>query len=316
MRTVFFERYVDLARHGANSWLRFFLAFVTLAVLYVLAGAVFFVAIAPSEVWRTPEAFDAALATPLGLAATLLSVGWMWISLWIVLRLFHRRRLATVVGHDGWAGRRDLICGLLVGLFIPLAAGFATLPIGPIPVRAEIALESWLLFSLPFAAIILIQASAEEAVFRGYFPQILASRGLASWIWFGLPTLLFAVIHWRHDLPLWKNASIVASIAIFAIAMMILVIRTGRIAAASGAHWGNNMVALQFVGIDDDWGPVALFHLPPLTDPAWTPTAVGVMVVATIPVSILQLALLLHPRSPVSVVRPETPLLANSPSSV
>jgi membrane protease YdiL (CAAX protease family) len=304
MRTDRFDAYVRLAANGANTWPRIS-ATVALLVLVAVIGTLGLLAalafLGPDD-WRTPEGFDAALASPLGLAVSLAAIALLWLGLLAGVRLLHRRPLASVIGRDGWSGRRDLAAGLVAGLAVALVASVLTIPIGPTPVRSDIALGTWVVLCLPLAALVLLQASAEEAVFRGYLPQVLAARGFGPLVWFLVPTLLFAAMHWYGDVPLWKSLSIVVMIAAFAAGMMVVVVRTGSIAAACGVHWGNNLVALQFIALDDELGPAALYHLPPLADPAWNPATLGLAVLAAAAAAAFQVLLLLHPRSPLRVV--------------
>ncbi len=303
MRTEYFDAYVRLADNGANTWPRIIGTLVLAGMVAVAGSAALLAALwmAASAGWLGAGDLEAAMATPYGVVVSLLAIAVLWLGLPVGLRLLHRRSIASVIGHDGWAGRRDLVAGLIVGAAVPVVAALLTIPLGPVPERSGLGLGTWLLLFLPIAALILAQASAEEALFRGYLPQVLAARGHGALVWFALPTLLFSAMHWYDGVPLWKNLAVIAAIGIFAVGMMILVVRTGRLAAACGLHWGNNIVAVQLVSLDDGLGGTALYHLPPLADPAWTVVTLGAVVALAIPTTALQLALLLHPRSPLRV---------------
>jgi uncharacterized protein len=302
MRTDWFRAYVSLADNGFNTWPRIAATLVLVVVVTILATAGLIAAlVALTGGWFGIDDLADSLATPFGGAVTLLAGAALWLGLAAGLRLLHRRPLASIIGHDGWEGRRDLFAGVIVGIAVPLAAGLLTIPIGPVPERSGVAAGTWLLLLLPIAALILVQSAAEEAFFRGYLPQVLAAKRAGPLVWFVVPTLLFATLHWYDSVPLWKNLAVIVSIAVFAVGMMILVIRTGRIAAACGVHWGNNIVALQFVTLDEGFAGLALYQLPPLSDPAWTAITLGAQVVITVPVTALQVALLLHPRSPLRI---------------
>ena len=301
MRTDEFRAFVSLADNGANTWPRIAATIALAVALTMLAIAGLVAALWIVEGDLLLEYPAAALATPFGAAVTLLAAAALWPALAAGVRLLHRRPLATIVGHDGWKGRKDLLVGLAVGIAVPLAVGLLAIPIGPVPERSAVAAGTWILLFLPFTALVLAQSSAEEALFRGYLPQVLAAKRAGPLVWFVAPTLLFATLHWYDDVPLWKNLVVVASIGVFALGMMVVVLKTGRIAAPSGGDWGNNVVALQLVTLDEGFAAVALYQLPPLSDPAWTPFTLGIQAVFTIPVTAIQVALLLHPRSPLRV---------------
>lgn len=305
MITDRFTAFVRLGRNGAGTWPRIagtVVLLVALSALATLATIAAIVIVWPEES-EPPGGVSRLIDTPPGLALTLLSIAVLWPGLWLGLRWFHRRPLATVLGYDGRLPGLDLADGLLVGFAVPVLLGLLTLPFGPVPVRSGVGLGTWLLMLLPIAGLVLLQASAEEAVFRGYLPQVLAARGHGAAVWFLAPALLFSALHWYSDIPAWKNLSVVATIAVFAAGQMFVVMRTGRIAAACGLHWGNNIVALQIVSLDDGLGAAALYHLPPLSDPAWDATAIAAAVAVSFPMTALQVGLLLHPRSPLRIGR-------------
>lgn len=305
MITNRFTAFVRLGRNGANTWPRIAGTVALLIAVFVLATLAVIAAIViiwPEET-EPPGSVSRLIDTPPGLALTLLSIAVLWPALWAGLRWFHRRSLVTVFGYDGRLRGLDLLDGLVVGLAVPILFGLLTLPLGPVPIRSGIGPGAWLLIVLPIAGLVLLQASAEEAVFRGYLPQVLAARGHGAVVWFLVPTLLFSALHWYPDIPVWKNLSVCATVAVFAAGLMIVVVRTGRIAAACGVHWGNNIVALQIVSLDDGLGAAALYHLPPLSDPAWDATAMATAVAASFPMAALQVGLLLHPRSPLRIGR-------------
>lgn len=127
----------------------------------------------------------------------------------------------------------------------------------------------WLMF-LPLAAgLILVQTGAEELFFRGYLQQTLAARWQARWVWMGLPSAGFALLHYapQADLP---PALIVLWAGIFGLLAADLTARTGSLGAAMGLHLGNNMAALLLVGDPGMLGGLALYLAPAGGTGAWT----------------------------------------------
>lgn len=99
---------------------------------------------------------------------------------------------------------------------------------------------------------VLLQTLAEELVFRAYLIQRLAVRTTWRLIWFGLPAISFAALH--YDPSRLGEGAVAGPIAAFAFALVAtdLTLRSGGLGMAWGLHFANNIAAIAFVST----GPV------------------------------------------------------------
>ena len=103
------------------------------------------------------------------------------------------------------------------------------------------------------------------------------------------------------------TASVLASIAAFALLLTLLVYVTGNLGAAFGAHLGNNLTGFLLISHQQSYNSFALFTAKPLESPDLTSTRRGPSSPRSAwPARVLTILLLLHPRSPLKV-EPEWP---------
>lgn len=93
-------------------------------------------------------------------------------------------------------------------------------------------------------ALVPLQATAEELVFRGMLPQVFGAWGAKPWLAYALPVPFFLVL---HEYNFFGSVDIV----VFAIATSILVHKTHGLEAAIVLHTVHNLFAfgLVFVGL-------------------------------------------------------------------
>ncbi len=183
IRTIQFDRYVALAdggRSGLPSLLAGALAVLLLWFLGPLPVLVGFSAVGRlvrgEDLFRMSALFDIDLGSRFALFPMLGAVAILWPVMALVLRLVHRRGLRTIFG---WTRRiaigdfaRAFVAACLVAvLFVGL------LPLYQVPVaRTALPVTIWLVWAIPVLVMVLLQATAEELLFRGYLPQTLANR--------------------------------------------------------------------------------------------------------------------------------------------
>ncbi|WP_186416837.1 CPBP family intramembrane glutamic endopeptidase [Bosea sp. CS1GBMeth4] len=311
MRESRFATYVDLARNGKNAPWRIILAVAIIALVWAAASIASLVAgvaviLARGGEWpfgldEVLEAFDyrALLADPVGIAAFLLSVASLWAGVWLVIRLVHKRRIRDLLGVERRLYWPDFTRSTIVTLAVGIATAPLALLIDPTVTRGSLSLSDWLA-AMPFLLVALfLQTSAEEIAFRGYLQQTLAARFATPLAWLLMPATLFTLLHWQGGASTAMNLAGLFIILGFSLSMSWLLIATGNLAAAMGAHFGNNIGALMIMSYYPELGAAALFTGRSVSDPGWTSgQAVMFALYGVLIVAVTQF-LLLHRASPV-----------------
>ncbi len=241
------------------------------------------------------------LASPVGILTALSSFIGIWLGLWIAMRWVHGEPLSALVGASRRVSRSDFIKGLIAVLITSLLSEVLLYWLQPEIARGSISLSSWLLFLIPIVVLALLQTSSEEMLFRGYLLRGLANRFESPFIWALVPGLLFTSLHWSTSSTAAINACVLASIAAFALLLTLLVHATGNLSAGLGAHLGNNLTGFLLISHQENYNSFALFNAKPLEGPGWTTSDAVIIAVIGIVSSLLTVALLLHPRSPLKV---------------
>lgn len=190
----------------------------------------------------------------------LVSLGCAIPALGVALRLAHRRGLDSLIGpmpvvlSDFWRVARVLSVLYAILVILPMPSDFAPLQ--------NMRPGTWLLL-LPISLIaVLIQITAEELVFRGYFQSQLAARFRHPVIWLGLPAALFGVLHYDPG-NYGANAMLVAVWAAgFGLAAADLTARTGSLGAALAFHFANNVFALVVISTHGSFSGLSLLTYP------------------------------------------------------
>lgn len=270
----------------AAAWLAWTLALMLVAIGGGLIdpaalGAVVGATYSPLGYWQTIVALLVALGTILGFA----------IGVWGALRALHKRRLDTLISWNRKFSLRELgIGGVLAAAYLTASLVWSAAT-GHLPRRSEVTLEEWALALGPVTAVIFLQASSEELVFRGYLPQQLAARFGNPAVWGLLPSILFGALH-AGNMPGDPSFMpyLIVSATVLGLVMMALVWRTGGLAAAIGFHLVNNIVALTVAGPDAGGSTVALF--------VWQPVEMIETTGADVLIMGLLLAFVLSPWAP------------------
>jgi len=263
-----FQRWVDLARPRAQAWRTLF--GIVIVVAAWLAWTMVTGLIAVSAGLVTPDALRAVMGQgearltfldAVVAMGVLLATFWgLWIGVWLVVRLLHGRRLASVVGHDGRLRFGQFVVGM------GLAAGYLALGLaatwfsGAPPVRSELQAEQWLVALVPLVVLIFLQTSGEELFFRGYLTQQIAARLPNPIAWGLLPSLAFGFAHTANGGGDPQFALYYVAVAtLLGLVMTAMVWRTGGLAAAMGFHLMNNIGAMLIIGIAGVTPPISLF---------------------------------------------------------
>lgn len=109
-----------------------------------------------------------------------------------------------------------------------------------------------------------LQAAAEEFFFRGYLLQAFHTLAPRS-PWFGVVTsaALFALFHGTQNLPLFLDRFC------FGVLVGVLVVKTGGLEAAIGAHVINNVMAFSYAGLYSTIAEVKATRVIGWSDFAW-----------------------------------------------
>lgn len=170
----------------------------------------------------------------------------------------HLRPAGSLFGPRGESLRGfTTTVGVLAPIYIGLA-GLGWWLVGP---EQNMELGTWMRW-LPLAVpLVLIQVTAEELIFRGYLPQQLAARFNARWIWMGIPSVIFAALHYNPEAGATAWLIVLTTFA-FALVAMDLTERTGSLGAAIGLHFVNNLSALLFLSVKGTITGLSLFVTP------------------------------------------------------
>ena len=201
-----------------------------------------------------------------GMALLLGSFACMLLALGVALRLAHGRGIGSLVGpwrpaaQQAW--RVMLAAGAIhvVVLILPMPDG-----LGP---QWAMGLGRWLTLLPLSLGLLALQCGAEELVFRGYMQSQLAARFRSPVIWIGLPSLLFAVLHYDTEVYGVMAGWVVAWSALFGLMAADLTARSGSLGPAFALHLLNNFVAIAGAAPEGHWDGLALMTLPFAPDDA------------------------------------------------
>ncbi len=116
---------------------------------------------------------------------------------------------------------------------------------------------------LPIAvALVFVQVTAEEVVFRGYLQSQVAALGLPPVMWILIPSVLFGIGHYNPEAVGTAAPWIVLWAIMFGALAADLTARTGSIGAAIAFHFVNNIIAIVIIGLSDHLGGLALMAMP------------------------------------------------------
>lgn len=260
MRQPEFQAMIQPARLYPQIW-RLLLGLLLMGFIYMGAFAIMAVAVYPIVGPLEYFGFMQSLQKPATVGATLfvlISFIGMFLAPIIAAPACHMRPPGSLVGPRGETLRSF---ALTVAVLAPIYAALAGLGWWMMKPEQNMALSAWLRL-LPLAVpLVLIQVTAEELIFRGYLPQQLAARFSARWVWMGLPSVLFAALHYN---PAAGNSAWLILLATFAFALvaMDLTERTGSLGAAIGIHFLNNLSALLFLSVKGTITGLSLYVTP------------------------------------------------------
>lgn len=239
-----FDQFIEPARERPQLW-RFLVGMMIIVVVFIAVTLIVTLGVAAISPAGNYESDLATGRTVPALITIFLSIGGATFGVWAAVRLLHRRGLMSVIGPIRPAMRNFGIaaCVMLALQFLWLIVWSFFFDATP----QNTALTT--LTYLPIAVfIVLFQSSAEEILCRGYMMQQLAARFKSPVIWFVLPQLFFAALHWDPE-AMGSNIWITI-LALFAFGLMWadLTRITGNLGAACGWHFANNLFLMTVIG--------------------------------------------------------------------
>lgn len=263
-RTENFEAYIASARAYPQIWR---------LILGIISGFVVFLLGTMAIVWVLSRMLDAgdpysynmvtALErgeTPVHMAIVLATFIPMALGA-VAMAAWHWRGLASLLGTRHRFVEFFVKCAGIIFATTGLYFAVSLLVGGPdlIPNHS---LSVWLGFLVWALPLLFIQITAEELVFRGYLQQQLAARFKGFFWWMILPSLVFALGHYKPDVDPMLAVMIVFATLLFGVIAADLTRLTGSLAAAMGLHFANNFFSLLVIGVPGQLSGIALFHTP------------------------------------------------------
>jgi len=212
---------------------------------------------------ETQADWNAALqgaSTPAGVLVNLYFFAFVIVSLGISLHLIHKRDWRGLLGPlplalmQFWQVIRLLVPIYLLSFLLPAPE--------PLQLAPNLDFGLWIVL-LPVALIgLLIQTSAEELIFRGYLQSQLAARFRHPLVWIGIPSVLFAMMHFNPNIDETAAWLVVLWALVFAVITADLTARSGTLGPAIALHLANNVMAIAIAAPEGSFDGLALFTYP------------------------------------------------------
>jgi membrane protease YdiL (CAAX protease family) len=259
-----FAQYIAPAR-SETRWWKVLLTLIVWAVGYFILSTI--VLTVTPLLFDIPGIKDVALGkftTPIAVYLLLLTfVVWVGV-FWAAVSMFHKRGIGSILGGPR---RRFMRC---FGWAVLISAVFliVTQVLFPTGDRIEenITLGRWLTLLPIGLALMLIQVSAEELLFRGYLQQQLAVWFNNRFVYMVIPSILFGFAHFSTELGTDVGFMIVAATGLLGLFLADLTYRTGNLGAAIGVHFANNFGAMFYTSYQEQISGLARFVAPDYFD--------------------------------------------------
>ena len=196
---------------------------------------------------------------PTGIVIMLLSFFGIWVGVFTAVVTLHAQRFSTIFAPR-WSGAlRDFAKGALLAGLVAIPQVVIGLQISdPFP---GMPFAQWIYWFLPVVALVFVQATGEELIFRGYLLQQIAGRAKSWILWAFLPSFAFGLLHYagRED---GGDLYYIAVTTIVGLTFCALVWRSGSLMPAIGLHVTVNALALTVIGPEGSLGGTQLWLFP------------------------------------------------------
>ncbi len=255
-----YERLVAPARVKSGIFRLIFGLLITIiiyAILLIIAGLL--ITVLMGNVWVQHLTIPSGVLSPSQTLTILGSFSFLIIAVGLVAMFLHEQTIIELLGGLAMTSSQFLSAmrGLLIYIVITIFFIFIFEEFDQ-----QISVFLWLSLLPLTLLLILIQVSAEELLFRGYFQSQLAALGAPKIIWILVPSILFGLLHYNPatmgGFAQWTALWAVA----FGILAADLTARSGTLGPAIAFHFTNNFIALAVFGLEDFLGGLSLYVYP------------------------------------------------------
>ncbi len=254
---------------GAGSWWRFLAVCVLTAVGYLILTFMLISGI----VWASEQGLvdrrvyydlmGGEIETYLGLFVLFGSVALLHLVLALWIRVLYGRKYFSLINPLGRNWRKDAFWGLGFFLLASLVLGVLDLFFwnDPVGMNSDWRLGRWLLWLLPVAGIVLLQSSAEELAFRGFMQQYLARLTGMRWVYYLIPSALWALMHLGNYDGVWMRWCFVISTFLMGLILADWADLRGSLIGPIVIHFVNNFYAVCIVSNSLDPVPSSIWMM-------------------------------------------------------
>lgn len=254
--------YLDWSKQGRGRWWHYLIGTIVLMMVWSL-GSIFSLPV----YWVDPAAIGVDTGAPAEAWTTSLALLVSFIGLFlgvpIVVRILNKRPWRTVITPYRRLNLRQIARGAWYW-FVPLTV--LTMVLSAFDsdgIRLTTDIGGWLRLVVVVLALVWVQTTAEELLFRGYLMQWVSLLTRRKWPIAIASGLLFTVPH-------LSNPEVTSQLGLDALVMSSIYFTTGfglgwvsvvsgTIELAIGAHWANNVLSFLLVAPEQSVATGALF---------------------------------------------------------
>jgi len=231
-----------------NSIWRLLLGIVLIPIIWIFIA--FLVFLLFELLFETASSKPGYLSTRAGTLALLLSFAGVWAAVWFVSRFIHKQTLSSFFADNN--KQQQVRMGAILFAAVSLLTLPALLLVWGSEIRASSATwQSWFVLAVPIILLTVVQATAEELLFRGYLLQKLSLVSQSWIVWALIPSVLFGLIHLEEGLGGHDQVLRMVAASLTGLFLCVLVWRTGSLWCAIAYHVLINVSAFLFLGIGD-----------------------------------------------------------------
>lgn len=244
--------YLDWAGSGKPAIWRYALGLVLMVLIFFVLSSF---AILPLAILAP----DYQKSVPLKLTGTLLTFAISFLAIPLIVKLLHRRPSWSVampkLRFEGW----NFFTAIWVYLLVSIGTALVLAPTGVMPIETNPDFSLAALWPVALIGLvgILIQAGAEEMLFRGYLAQFVRRFTANPYVLIVVPALLFGLPHIANIARFGGGLVVLVPYAISGALYGWAAYRTGSLWMGLGLHFANNYSSVALIGTPGDVLPSA-----------------------------------------------------------